>query len=124
MKKIIYTLLLLMGVGFSATQASAQPRYNAPVYRGVHVESFFYYPKSNVYYSFRTHQYIYPSRGGWQITYRLPRNIRIGKEDRVKVEHRGFDVWTDNARHQYAYAKRYQPAPAIVYTPDHRYNGY
>ena len=122
MKKIFYTVILLIGVAFTATKASAQPRY--PVqYNGVRYESFFYYPQSNVYYSFRTRQYIYPAHGEWHITSRLPHNIRIGREDRITVEHRGFDVWTDNSKHRYMYARRYQPAPAIVYTPERRYGG-
>src|SRR6476660_5530536 len=123
MKKNFYTVLLLMGVAFSATQASAQARCPVP-YNQVRVESFFYYPQSNVYYSFRTHQYIYPSHGGWQIAYRLPHHIRIGRENRVTVEYRGFDVWNYNARHQYAYGRRYTAPPAIVYAPDRVYNGY
>jgi len=126
MKRIFYTVLLVMAVAFTATRAAAQPPY--PPYRGgydhMRLESFFFYPQSNVYYSFRTRQYIYPSHGGWQIAYRLPRYIRLGREDRVTVEHRGFDVWNDNGRHQYTYGRRYQTAPAIVYTPDNRYNGY
>ena len=116
-------MILLLAVAFTTTQASAQPRY--PVaYRQVRMESFFYYPQSNVYFSFRTHQYIYPSRGGWQIAYRLPQYIRVGREDRITVEHRGFEVWKDNARHQYAYGRRYNNAPAIVYTPDRNYGPY
>ena len=123
MKRIFYTMLLLMAIAFAATSASAQMRY-PPVYNPVRMESFFYYPQSNVYFSFRTHQYIYPSHGGWQIAYKLPRYIHIGREDRVTVEHRGFDVWNDNGMHQYTYNRRYQAPPAIVYTPDRRYNGY
>jgi len=123
MKRIFYTMLLLMAVGFTATRASAQPPCPAP-YNQVRFESFFYYPQSNVYYSFRTRQFIYPSHGAWQIAYRLPRYIRIGREDRVTLEHRGFDVWMDNARHQYTYGRRYTAPPAIVYTPDRVYNGY
>ena len=123
MKRVFYTILLLIVVAFTANSASAQPRYPVP-YNQVHIESFLYYPHSNVYYSFRTRQYIYPSHGGWQIAYRLPRYIRVGKENRVTVEHRGFDVWNDNARHQYAYGKRYTAPPAIVYAPDRVYNGY
>lgn len=119
MKKKFYTFLLLMVVAFIATDAGAQPRYPVPN-SNARIESFFYYPQSNLYYSFRTRQYIYPWRGGWQIANRLPRHIRLGREDRITVEHRGFDVWNDNARHQYTYARRYQPAPAIVYTPDRR----
>jgi len=123
MKQIFYTMLLLMAIAFTTTRAAAQPPRPVP-YKIVRVESFFYYPQSNVYFSFRTHQYIYPSRGGWQIAARLPHSIRIGREDRVTVEHRGFDVWTDNPVHQYTYARRYVAQPAIVYTPDRRYNGY
>ena len=123
MKRIFYALLLLMAAGFTATNASAQSPCPAPNNQ-VRFESFFYYPQSNVYYSFRTHQYIYPSHGGWQIANRLPRHIRIGREDRITVEHRGFDVWSDNARHQYTYGRRYQAPPAIVYTPDRVYNRY
>jgi hypothetical protein len=123
MKGIFYTLSLLLALAFINTGALAQPRYPAP-YSRAHVESFFYYPQSNVYYSFRTRQYIYPAGGGWQIANRLPRHIRLGREDRISVDHRGFDVWNDNARHQYTYGRRYSTPPAIVYTPDRRYNGY
>lgn len=126
MKRFFYTLFLLLTVAFITTHVSAQPRYPVP-YKQVRAESFFYYPQSNVYYSFRTHQYIYPMHGGWQIAYRLPHYIRIGREDRITIEHCGFDVWTDNAKHQYTYSRRYNVPPAIVYTPDRRsehYNGY
>lgn len=123
MKRIFYTMLLLFAVAFTMSSASAQSRYRTG-YNQVRVESFFYYPQSNVYYSFRTHQYIYPSHGGWLIAYRLPRHIHIGREDRVTVEHRGFDIWRDNAMHLYTYGRRYQTSPAIVYTPDRKYNGY
>jgi hypothetical protein len=125
MKKYFYTLLIVMAAVFVTTGSFAQPRYPAPMANNqVRFESFFYYPQSNVYYSFRTHQYIYPSHGGWQIANRLPHYIRIGREDRVTIEHRGFDVWNDNAQHQYTYCRRYNTSPAIVYTPDRRYNGY
>ncbi|TKK70813.1 hypothetical protein FC093_03715 [Ilyomonas limi] len=123
MKRIFYTVLLLMSVAFTITNASAQPRFPR-AYDHLRLESFFYYPQTNVYYSFRTHQYIYPSHGGWQIAYRLPHHVRIGKADRITIEHRGFDVWNDNAKHQYAYGRRYNTPPAIVYTPDRRYNGF
>src|SRR4051794_13609656 len=123
MKRIFYALLLLMIVAFSTNRASAQPPCQAP-YNQVRFESFFYYPQSNVYYSFRTRQYIYPTHGGWQIAYHLPRHIRIGREDRVTVEHRGFDVWSDNARHHYTYSRYRQASPAIVYAPDRVYNRY
>src|SRR3954454_9256005 len=92
MKRVIYTMLLLIAITFTATRVSAQPPCPAP-YNQARFESFFYYPRSNVYFSFRTHQYIFPFRGGWQIAYRLPRYIHIGREDRITVEHRGFDVW-------------------------------
>ena len=123
MKKVFYTVLLAMAVVFSTNRASAQPCYPAP-YNQVRFESFFYYPQSNVYYSFRTHQYIYPTRSGWQIAYRLPHYMRIRREERVRVEHRGFDVWNDNARHQYTYSRRNAAPPAIVYSPDRGYDGY
>lgn len=126
MKRIFYAMALLLTAFFTSTNASAQPRYQVP-YNQVRVESFFFYPQSNVYYSFRTRQYIYPSHGRWQIANHLPNYIRVGREDRITVEHRGFDVWTDNARHQYTYSRRYQTPPAIVYNPDRRYdrhNGY
>jgi len=123
MKRIFYTMFLLMAVALTTTSASAQSRYPAG-YNQVPFESFFFYPQSNVYYSFRTHQYIYPSHGGWLIAYRLPNHIHIGKADRITVEHRGFDVWSDNAMHQYTYGRRYQTSPAIVYTPDRKYKSY
>lgn len=123
MKRIVYTVLLLMVVAFTTSRASAQPPCRAP-YDQARFESFFYYPQSNVYYSFRTRQYIYPSHEGWKIAYRLPHHMRIGRENRVRVEHRGFDVWNDNERHQYTYSRRYQAPPAIIYAPDRGYNGY
>jgi hypothetical protein len=123
MKRIFYALFLLMAFAFTANSASAQPPCSTPNNQ-VRFESFFYYPQSNVYYSFRTRQYIFPSHGGWQIASRLPRHIHIGREDRITVEHRGFDVWSDNARHQYTYGRRYTASPAIVYAPDKVYNRY
>lgn len=128
MKRIFYTLVLIMAVAFTTKRVAAQSHY--PVYQrgydNAHFESFFFYPQSNVYYSFHTRQYIYPSHGGWQIANRLPHYLHIGKEDRVTIEHRGFDVWKDNPMHQYTYGRRYNTPPAIVYTPDRdrRYNGY
>lgn len=128
MKKIFYTLLLLMAVAFTTSSASAQMRYPMDYDHGYHhherMESFLYFPQSNVYLSLRTHQYIYPSNDGWQMAYRLPRYLRYGREDRVVVQHQGFDVWNDNATHQYTYGRRYNTPPAIVYGPDRRYNGY
>ena len=125
MKRVFYVMCLLLAVGFSTSRASAQPpcERQGP-YNQVRYESFFYYPQSNVYYSFSTRQYIYPSHGSWLVAYRLPHHMRIGREYRVKVEHRGFDVWNDNGRHQYAYGRRYAAPPAIEYTPDRGYNGY
>ncbi len=124
MKKIFYAVLLLMIAAFATTQASAQVRYQPEGYRQVRCESFFYYPQSNVYYSFRTRQYIFPSRDGWEIAYRLPRYIHIGREARVRVEHNGFDVWNDNQRHQYAYGRHYRNEPLVSYMPERKDDGY
>ena len=124
MKKIFYTVFLLIAATIATIQASAQVRYQPVAYRQVRYESFFYYPQSNVYYSFRTHQYIYPSRGGWLIAGRLPYYIHIGKEARVKIEHNGFDVWNDNQRHQYTFGRRYHNEPLVVYTPERRNDDY
>src|SRR3954471_18355899 len=123
MKRVFYTVLLLIAVAFTANRASAQPPCPAP-YNQVRFESFYYYPQSNVYYSYRTRQYIYPERGGWQISYRLPHHMHIRRGECVTVEHRGFDVWNDNARHQYTYSRHRQAPPAIVYSPDRGYHGY
>ncbi len=123
MKRLFYAICFLLAVGFSTNRVSAQPPCQGS-YNQVRFESFSYYPQSNVYYSFRTHQYIYPGNGGWQVAYRLPHHMRIRRERCVTVEHRGFDVWNDNARHQYAYGRRYAAPPAIVYSPDRGYNGY
>jgi hypothetical protein len=123
MKSVFYVMCLLLAIGFSTNPASAQPPCQRP-YNQVGFESFFYYPQSNVYFSVSTHQYIYPSPSGWHMAYKLPRHMRIRREHYVRVEHRGFDVWHENARHQYTYGRRYAAPPAIVYGPDRGYHGY
>lgn len=98
MKKIFYAFIAVLVFSFTTREASAQPMYKG-AYNNRYKESFFYYPQSNVYYSFKTHDFIYQRHNRWVSGNRLPRHIRIDREPRLVVEHRGYDVWNDNRMH-------------------------
>lgn len=118
MKKIYYTLLFSLAFLLAGNQVQAQSRG----YRDIHSkqnwrESFIYYPQSNVYYSVRTRQYIYPMRGSWMIANRLPNFIRIGRQPGVVIERNSFDVWRDNRLHVMNYRQQQRVPGPVVYVP-------
>ena len=120
MKKLFYLLLVCITVVVISTKVSAQRRHSGD-YR-MRQQSFYYYPQSNVYYSFTSRQYIYPFKNSWVVSERLPRYICIDREPRAIVTHSGFDVWNDNRYHVYQFRGMHHEQPVIVYAPDSRYN--
>ena len=52
---------------------------------------FHYYPNANVYFSFSTGNYYYPSHGGWQHSRVLPRHLRAHLRERQML-HREYRV--------------------------------
>lgn len=100
MKKIILSLMLLVGLG-SALQVSAQEPMKTSVTR----TRYYYYPSSNVYYNPTTDEYWYYDEGAttWEDVKTLPTTITLGKTPRYTVYYNGTDVWKDNASHRTKY---------------------
>ncbi len=130
MKTIFYFIVVVAAFVFISNNASAQYDQdgNAPYTQQGNdchdnrQQSFYYYPQSNVYYSFGTQQYIYPFRGTWTVSYHLPRYIWLDNQPRFVVNHHGFDVWNENRFHaerfrNYDYSNR-----AMAYQNDRRFN--
>ena len=130
MKTNFYFLAVVAAFVFMGNKASAQygREWNAPYpqqennYRDNRQQSFYYYPQSNVYFSFGTQQYIYPVDGNWITSYRLPRYIFLDNQPRFVVNHFGFDVWNENRFHverfrNYGYDRR----PDFGYDHDRRF---
>ncbi len=124
MKQIFY-FLAFAAIGFCISQsASAQydkhydsyPRHNNE-YHNDRQQSFYFYPQSNVYYSFATGQYIYPYRGSWVVSDRVPRHWHLRNKPRFVVMHYGFDVWNENRFHLARFRTQQYGEPEIVYAP-------
>ncbi len=130
MKTIFYTIVIVAAFVFTSNNASAQydGGYNAPYQqqgndcRDNRQQSFYYYPQSNVYYSFETRQYIYPFQGAWTTSYRLPRYIWLDNQPRFVVNHYGFDVWNENRFHVERFRNYGGPRPDMAYDHDHRFD--
>ncbi len=123
MRTIFYTMVIVAAFVFTGNRASAQYNggYNSPYpqpgndYRNNSQQSFYYYPQSNVYYSFGTRQYIYPMNGTWTVSYHLPRYIWLDNQPRFVVNHYGFDVWNENCFHVERFRNYGGPRPDMAY---------
>lgn len=131
MKTIFYTIVIVAAFVFTSDNASAQydGNYDAPYAangndcRDMSQQSFYYYPQSNVYYSFNTRQYIYPVNGTWMVAYRLPRFIWLGNQPRFVVNHNGFNVWNENRFHAERFRNYgYAPRRDMAYDHDRRFD--
>lgn len=131
MKTIFYTIVVVAAFILSSNKASAQydRNWDAPYsqagndFRDMRQQSFYYYPQSNVYYSFETRQYIYPFRGAWKISHRLPRHIWLDNQPRFVVNHYGFDVWNENRFHVEKFRNYgYNARPDLAYDHDRRFD--
>ena len=124
MKTIFYSLAVVMGSFFIMANASAQyhpypddgyhRRYNDRCRDG-REQSFYYFPQSNVYYSFSTGNYIFFDHNAWVVTQRLPHYYRLRSESRFVVYHNGFDVWNDNRFHCMKYHDYRRFSPDVAY---------
>lgn len=135
MKTILYSLAVVVSCFFMAVNASAQyglpphcpppypPSYNDD-YRDGRMQSFYYYPQSNVYYNPAAGRYIFYSRNAWVVSDRLPYYYRVRREPRFVVYHNGFDVWNDNRMHCMKYRDYRRNAPDIAYDRNNQSNGY
>ncbi len=130
MKTIFYTIVVVAAFVFTSNNASAQydGAYNAPYNgngndcRDNHQQAFYYYPQSNVYFSFETRQYIFPFHGGWTTSYRLPRYIWLDNQPRFVVNHYGYDVWNENRFHVERFRNFGGPRPDMAYDHDRRFD--
>ncbi len=116
MKKILPALILLLAATIVVPDATAQPYSRA--YNVRHKQTFYYYPRANVYYDAYTREYIYPRRNGWVRVRVLPRELVVVNSPRFAVYNYGNDVWRYNYQHVRLY-RAYAPPPprVVVYQP-------
>ena len=125
MKQIFYFLAFTAIAFVVSHQASAQnnQRWNYTYsrgngdYRDACMQSFYYYPQSNVYFNVTTHQYVYPYRGSWVVSDRLPHQWRLRNEPRFVVNHYGSDVWNENRFHMARFRNYRYNQPDVAYAP-------
>jgi hypothetical protein len=100
MKRIIVSLMLVVGLGLSI-QATAQQTQTQTQTR----VRYYYYPSSNVYYNPTENEYWYydDASSQWQYVQNLPTTIKMTKTPRYTVYYNGEDVWKDNTMHQRKY---------------------
>ena len=124
MKAIFYSLAVAAVSFFISASASAQyhrdhddhyQRAYDDQCRDNRQQSFYYYPQSNVYYSFTTDKYIFFSHNAWVVSDRLPHYYRLKREPRFVVSHAGFDVWNENRYHVMKYSDHRRSQPDVAY---------
>ena len=100
MKKLLFLLFLVAGIGFSGTAQQLK---------------FYYYPSSNVYYDVANKQYIYVDSATWSTVSVLPSRIHIAKTPRVIVYHATPQVWHLNPAHVKKYKNTAPKGKAVGY---------
>src|SRR3981081_723959 len=90
MKKIIFFLVLVIGIQTTQSLQAQRVRY-------------YYYPASHDYYNSSTREYVYYDNNTWTPVRTLPNTIRVEHTRRYMVYHNGPDVWTDNEQHMKKY---------------------
>ncbi len=118
MKKILLSAVIALAALFTVTGADAQA-FRGSAYNAHNRQSFYYYPRANVYYNVASRQYIYPRNGVWVSVNFLPVNFQIRNTPRFMVYHYGTDVWRDNHTHCVTYSRYRQPV--IVYHDPYPY---
>lgn len=85
-----FTLLCAMGVSVAGPFPGSVSIHLFPGFPQANAVDFHYFPNANVYFSFSTGQYYYPSHGAWQHSRVLPPRFRIHPRERhwVRGDHR------------------------------------
>ncbi len=115
MKKMLYIGALFAMVLALSNAAGAQETNFSDRLTANELQSFYFYPQTNVYYSFEKGQYIFPRSDKWMTATRLPEKMKLNRKQRLLIEHAGGEVWKENYDHLRQYWKTTHDKPVIAF---------
>jgi hypothetical protein len=111
MKAYISKILLVGALGVGALMGCPANRKGDKAV--TKPDSFYYYPKANIYYHIPKHEFIYfdPAEDSWHTSRQLPDSLKYALDKNVLLNDPPLPVWKENEQHRLIYAVSFYASP-------------
>ncbi|MEI6949251.1 hypothetical protein V9K67_18850 [Paraflavisolibacter sp. H34] len=110
MKAYLSKILLVGGLGVGALMGCPANRKGEQVTKP---DSFYYYPKANIYYHIPKQEFIYfdSNEHHWRTSRQLPDSLQQGLDKNVMLNDPPLPVWKENEQHRLVYSVSFYASP-------------